>query len=400
MGPDYDVIVVGGGPAGSTAARACARFGLKTLLIEKERFPRYKPCGGCLSLKSIQLLGFDLGPVIENAICRVKFTYGLKDPFFFQSDKPFVYLVMRDRLDEFLIRKAAGEGVEVAEGERVREVREAGSGIEVTLAGGQRLGSEYLIGADGPLSIVARSLSLPTPKANRDGMGLESEVPLESIAHFPDEKPPLIHLDFGGVPNGYGWIFPKKEMLSIGIGGMALKGKTAKLKSHLSSLIEGLGYLNGREVENAKAHLLPSFYDEGQKVSRGRVLLVGDAAHLMDPLMGEGIYYALRSGMLAAEALHRSKSDGSPASDLYQESLRVQVFENLKWALYFSRIAFRFTKLAYQTLKRYPELGDHYIGVLEGRENYQGFVSSVKERMKDLLGGKLTGRIRRAIAGS
>jgi geranylgeranyl reductase family protein len=400
MGQDYDVIVVGGGPGGSSAAGGCARSGLRTLIIEKERFPRYKPCGGCLSLKSIQLLDFDFGSVIENTIYGVKFTYGFREPFFFQSRQPIAFLVMRDRFDDLLARKALEAGAEFLEGETVRGIRERGSGIEVELARGETLRSEYLIGADGPLSVVARSLSLLSPSGHRDGIGLASEVPFESIGHFPEEASRFIHLDFGGVPNGYGWVFPKKEVLSIGIGGLDLRKKAARLRPVFASFLKDLEYLDGRGNESARAHPLPSFYHERQKVARGKVLLVGDAAHLLDPLMGEGIYYALRSGRLAAEAIVRSKAEGTSASDLYQESVQAQIFNHLKWALYFSRFAFRFTRLAFRTLKRYSDLGDHYLRVMEGKENYQTFVSSVKERMKELLGGRLSEKIKRAMARS
>ena len=92
--------------------------------------------------------------------------------------------------------------------------------------------------------------------------------------------------------------------------------------------------------------------------------------------------------MLAAEAIIHSEERGISPSDLYQANVRRQIFENLKWALYFSRFVFPFTKLAYKTLKRYPELGNIYLQVLEGSETYQGFVAKVKERMKDLLGGE------------
>ena len=102
MNFDYDVIVVGAGPGGATAARFCAKAGLKTLLIEKERLPRYKPCGGCLSTKTVHLLGFDLSPVIENTIYGAKFTYCSKDPFFIESKDPIAFLVMRDRFDQLL----------------------------------------------------------------------------------------------------------------------------------------------------------------------------------------------------------------------------------------------------------------------------------------------------------
>ena len=146
-------------------------------------------------------------------------------------------------------------------------------------------------------------------------------------------------------------------------------------------------------------HPLPSFYDEGQRVSQGRVLLVGDAGYLIDPLTGEGIYYAIRSGMLAADAILQSKEKGILPSDLYQTAVRVAIFENLKWALLFTRFVKRFNKLSYQTLKHYPELGTLYLQVLEGRETYRGFVEKVKQRVKGFLKGRFSDKIKRAMAG-
>jgi geranylgeranyl reductase family protein len=400
MGFDYDVVVVGAGPGGSTAARFCAQAGLKTLLIEKEKMPRYKACGGCLSLKAVNLLGLDLNPVVETMIYKVRFTYRLKDSFSFEWRHPIAFMVMRDRFDQFLVKQALEKGTEALEGVRVVKVEEKRDGVEVELNEGEKIRSEYLIGADGQESIVGKSLSLLPPKGRGKGFGMESEIPFGSTFDFPREELQLVHLDFGGVPNGYGWVFPKKEGLSIGVGGMLRDGAKTNLRQYFNTFIHELHYIKQEKVEKVIGHLLPSFYDERQKVSKGRVLLVGDAAHLMDPLMGEGIYYALLSGMLATEAILQSKESGVLASDLYQIKVQDHISENLKWALQFSRFAFRFTNLAYRTLKRYQDLADLYLQVLEGRETYQGFVGRVKERTRDLLGGKLTERIKRAMAGS
>jgi geranylgeranyl reductase family protein len=400
MGFDYDVVVVGAGPGGSTAARFCVQAGLKTLLVEKEKMPRYKACGGCLSLKAVHLLGLDLNPVVETMIHKVKFTYRLKDSFSFEWRQPIAFMVMRDRFDQFLVKQALEKGAEVLEGVRVVKVEEKGDGVEVALNEGEKIRCEYLIGADGQESIVGKSLSLLPPKGDRNGFGMESEIPFESIFDFPREELQLVHIDFGGVPNGYGWVFPKKEGLSIGVGGMLRDAAKTNLRQSFDMFIHGLNYIKQGKVEKVIGHPLPSFYDERQRVAKGKVLLVGDAAHLMDPLMGEGIYYALRSGMLAAEAILQSKESGLLASDLYQMKVQEHISENLKWALQFSRFAFRFTSLAYRTLKRYRDLADLYLQVLEGRETYQGFVGRLKERMRDLLGGKLTERIKRAMAGA
>ena len=400
MNSDYDIIVVGGGPGGSTTATFCAKAGVKTLLIEKERLPRYKPCGGCLSAKTVRLLGFDLSPVIENTVYGAKFTYCSKDPFFIESKKPIAFLVMRDRFDQVLIDRALEAGTKVLDGERVTKVEEGADGVSLELTSGVKLRCQVLIGADGSESMVARSLFLRPKKNDGYGVAVESETPFNSSVPFPKEEFQFVHLDFGRVPNGYGWVFPKKEWLSIGIGGMFRESEKMNPRHYFKSFVKGLSYIPEGKTGKMIGHLLPSFYDENQKVAQGRFLLVGDAAHLMDPLQGEGIYYAVRSGMLAADAILEWKKRGIAPSNVYQEAVHLEICENLKWALTLSHIVFRFTKLAYGTLKRYPELGEIYIRVLEGKETYQGFVTKVKERMKDFLKGKLSEKIKRAMAGS
>lgn len=257
MGFDYDVIVVGAGPGGSTAARFCSQAGLKTLLIEKEKMPRYKACGGCLSFKTVQLLGFDVSPVLENTINEVKFTYRMKEPFSIESRQPMAFLVMRDRFDQFLVKKTLDEGTTLLEGERVEGVEEKDGSVEVQLYKGKKIRCEYLIGADGAESIVARSLSLLPPKGDGIGIALESEIPFERTVDFPKEELHRIHLDFGRIPNGYGWMFPKREGLSIGIGGMLTDGVKLSPRRYFGPFIKGLNYIHEGEVRKVIGHPLP-----------------------------------------------------------------------------------------------------------------------------------------------
>lgn len=395
---DYEVIIVGAGPGGSTAARYCAQSGLRTLIIEKEKFPRYKPCGGCLSLKAHQLLKLDLSSVIENTIYGAKFSYRFKNLFFIESKTPIAYMVMRDRFDQFLLDEALRKGSHFLDGEKVTGVIEKENKIEVTLEKGKKLFCRFLIGADGAGSLIARSIFPSSNETQWNGIAIEGEFPLEASKGFPMEEFHLVHLDFGGVPNGYGWVFPKKDRLSIGMGGIFQENRKMKLRDYFEAFRKGLPYLEEGKMERLMGHPLPSFYHERQKVSRGRILLVGDAAHLMDPLQGEGIYYAILSGQLAAQAIIQSTEKGITPSEYYQESIHLHISENLKWALPFSRFVYRFTKLAYEALKNYPELAHFYLQVLEGKENYKGFVSKMKARIGDLLKGRLSEKIQKAIS--
>lgn len=393
---DYDVIVVGAGPGGSTAARACAKSGLKTLIIEKENLPRYKPCGGCLSLKTVDKLQFDISPIIENIIYGAKFSYCFKDQFIIKSKNPIAYLVMRDQFDKFLTDKAIEDGSELLEGVKVLSVEERDGGVFAKLSKGGGLFSEYLIGADGAESIVARSIL--QEKDRKNGIAIESEIPLGESIDFPEEEFQLVHLDFGLVPNGYGWVFPKKNYLSIGVGGMFKEENRIPIRRYFNSFLNGLEFIPRERNLKQLGHLLPTFFSENQKVSKGNILLVGDAANLMDPLQGEGIYYAIYSGMLAAQAILESKEKGIPPSGLYQEVINNKIFNNLKHALSFSQFVFRFTKLSYKTLKKYPELGEFYLGVLGGKETYFDFITKVKKRIKDLLKGKISDKIQEAMS--
>jgi flavin-dependent dehydrogenase len=290
------------------------------------------------------------------------------------------------------------DGAELFEGERVIGVEEKANGVKVELAKGEKFYCRYLIGADGADSIVARSLSLPSPREDGSGIAIESEISFDSSIDFPQKELQFIHLDFGRIPNGYGWVFPKKEWLSIGIGGMFRETKKMNPRRYFGDFLKGLSYIPKGKTGKVIGHFLPSFYDENQKVSQGRILLVGDAAHLMDPLQGEGIYYAIRSGMLAGEAMEEWKREGIAPSDFYQRAVHYDICGNLKWALTLSRFVFRFTKLAYRTLKRYPELGEFYLQTLDGRETYQGFVRNVKTRIRDFLKGQLSEKIKEAMA--
>ena len=154
----YDAIIVGAGPAGSTAARLLAAKGAKVLLLDKQKFPRDKPCGGGVTLRASSEVDIDLTPIIEQTVYGARFSLRLKKGFDRRFEKPLTYMTQRARLDAHLAQCAAEAGAEFHDGEAVRSIEVAGAPTVRTDQG--RYSSEVLIGADGANGIVGAAAGL------------------------------------------------------------------------------------------------------------------------------------------------------------------------------------------------------------------------------------------------
>src|SRR6267143_821035 len=327
----YDAVVVGMGPAGATAAYELSRAGLSVLAIEKETHPRYKVCGGGLSARIDRILEDDYKSVVEHTIYGIQFSYRGADPFFLDSSSTIAHMVMRDRFDHFLVENARRVGTEVHEDEPVTSCRQLSDGIEVTTDWGRYL-AKVLIGADGANSLVAQQL-FPGRRSRRMAT-LESEIPIGPAPHYPGTGRALI--DIGATPAGYAWIFPKQERLSIGVGD--LRGGLASPKKIFDRFVRDEKGLAPWKVPQPIGHPLPIFseHSEANRESvglvSGRALLVGDAGHLVDPLFGEGIYYAIRSGQLAAETILNQVNDRRRSLGDYDVAVRREIYEEFRVA--------------------------------------------------------------------
>jgi len=338
MRRDYDCIVVGAGPGGSTAAYELARQGVRVGLFEKQSLPRTKPCGGCLSLKIDRILPPDFHPLIERTIYGVRFTFEGLRPIHRRSDDPVAYMVMRDRFDAFLAGRAEAAGAILHEGETVRAVRELEDGVVVeTTRGVYR--TPFLVGADGATGIVARDLGLKPGK--RLAVALEGEVTVAPA--MLDALGDEVWIEFGSVPYGYGWVFPKRDHLSVGVGG--LKDHMGHPRDYYDAYMEDEGLLEAIEREERRGFIIPVF-DDGRTPRRtAHALLVGDAAGLVDPFLGEGIYYAIRSGQLAAEAIAGTRA-GLSGLDTYDAFLEEDILPDFAAARKMSRMLYTFPEIA------------------------------------------------------
>ncbi len=288
-----DVIVVGSGPAGSTAARTIAESGASVLLLDRARFPRDKPCGGGVTIRCANLLPFSIDPVVEDVITAARLRIRGRREVTKRTDEPITYMTQRRRLDAFLAERAQESGVEFRDGQTVRNVVRYGDGtFEVTTADGVHR-SRVVIGADGANGIVGNRLGY---EHHQDGaVALEGNMPFPD--GVPDEFRGQVVLNFGYLPGGYAWIFPKGDHVNVGVGGW--RDVSGPLLRPALQRVCRLYGLDPDRLEHLRGHHLP-MQRRGMTLAANGSALIGDAAGLVDPLSGEGIYAALMSGTAIA----------------------------------------------------------------------------------------------------
>jgi geranylgeranyl reductase family protein len=281
----FDVVVVGAGPAGSASAYRLADAGAKVLLVDRARFPRDKPCGGGLTGRAVRQLPCDVEPVVEARVAEVEFRVGprstVKD-----AGEPLVLMTQRRRLDLHLAEAAAARGAEFRDGFKVESL--------------DSVDADYVVVAAGANGGLARELA----------PGVIHGVAFEGNADYPAEHyRGRAVLEFGAVPGGYGWVFAKGDHVNVGVGGWESEGP--RVREHLARLCGEHG-IDPESLRDVRGHRLPMRRSiEG--LTDGRTLLVGDAAGLVDPLTGDGMYEALLSARLATDAILAGRPHEYPA---------------------------------------------------------------------------------------
>lgn len=344
----FDVIIVGGGPAGSSAGAVLAKSGAAALILDKRRFPREKLCAGLLTWKTMDALERIFGATAES-LCesgvvnhkssgyRIRF----RERILVEGDMfyPF-HFTRRCDLDAFLLAKAAEAGAVIATGERVEQV-DALRGVVVT-ASGRTFKAGRIIGADGAMSAVRAGFPID-PRAWRANLGTGVEVML----HKDDPRlGPHIHEDLkasfptvyaGFIPAGYAWVFPHRDRLVLGLGSLNRAG-AGRFRHAFTGFLRFLGLPESLDGE-LRGHPLPY----GNYIARpayGRALLAGDAAGYVETLFGEGIYYALRSGELAGAAVAGSLRTGVDPLGAYEQGLRKDIFPELVYSRRLRRLLY------------------------------------------------------------
>ena len=276
----FDVLVVGGGPAGSTTAYRLADAGASVLLVDKAAFPRDKPCGGGLTTRAFLQCPVDPTPVVEEEVDLVELRFRYDDSVVRHSAAPVIRMTQRRRLDAFLLDAAREKGVEVREGVT----------IDVTKAP-----ADVIVGADGANGTTARALGLGTGIVH--GVAYEGNVAYGVVDAARYRRRAVVEL--ADIPGGYGWVFPKGDHVNVGVGAWQSEGP--RIREHLARVCAAHG-LEAGQLENLRGHRLP-LRPPGVRIASERALLVGDAAGLIDPVSGDGMYECFVSSRLAAEAI-------------------------------------------------------------------------------------------------
>ena len=335
----FDALVVGAGPAGSLTAYHLASAGATVLLVDKARFPRDKPCGGGVTTRAARLLPFTIDPVVEDVVDTFEFRlrYGAR----FErasSDGPLCLMTQRRRLDAFLAEQAASAGADFRDGVKVGAIETRGDGVSATVDG-ERVEAAALIGADGANGVTARTLGLGGDYAY--GVAFEGNVPY-GPAPEPRYRGRLV-LELGIVPGGYGWVFPKGDHVNVGVGGWESEGPRLR---ELLRRVAGAHGLADEPLENLRGHRLPLRRPES-RIAHSRAALVGDAAGLVDPLTGDGMYEAFYSARLASEAVLDLLAGRARSLEPYADRLSAGL-SRLTATSWKAKLAFdRFPRLAF-----------------------------------------------------
>ena len=303
MRTDFDAIIVGAGPAGTAAAFRLHQSGHRVLLVDKRPFPRVKPCGGGITIKALKLLPWSVAPVLETATRRLRMSLtggATSRDTVFETGDPVCTFAVRTAFDAFNLEKVVAAGVTFEHAKGALEIAEDEDCVRVTL-GTHIVSAKYLVGADGANSTVRRVTKMAS--AFRRGFAIEGVVDNADV-----REPPIAEFRFGQVPNGYGWLFPKRDHVNAGI--YTWDPTVSLAKDQLGS------YVRQRLGTGAVSDIVGfpiGFGGASYIQDSNRVLLVGDAGGFAEPLLGEGIHNALKSGQAAAAAIDATEAGRSPS---------------------------------------------------------------------------------------
>lgn len=361
-----DCVIVGAGPAGSSALKYLAQKGVDAICIDKETFPRYKPCGGAISALTARQLDFPWEDLIEASLSHIDLSLMHRDPISLSTDEPFAHFVMRDRFDHRLLDVALEAGGRFYPGHAVTRIERKKEFVEVTTSKGD-FRARYVIGADGTNSVVAREIG-----HFYDSRGIAMEAEIKAPPHILKRYENRIYVSYAQPPHGYGWIFPKANQLSVGVG--TFSNKRNPIKPVFDK------FLHTTELAGFPMDVFGHPIPAGGKRHTlwvPRIVLVGDAAGLNDPLSGEGIAHGIRSGYIAARHIFEAINEDIVDFDAYQKEIDDDIVDDLVKAAWIAKRMYTFPKAFHWFLKKSPGMLELYLRLIRGDLDYDDVITEL-----------------------
>jgi geranylgeranyl reductase family protein len=375
MAIEYDTVIVGGGPAGSSLGYMLGKKGKKVAIVDKASFPRHKLCGGLMAHKARfvyeKMLGKSIDDIFVEKTDRVRFF--MKDRHFSSFNTQILDLIDRVSFDNYLIDHFKEAGGTVYENSMIKP--NSITANTVTLASGELIEFKVLVGADGALSQVRKLID---PNYQTNCFCFEAFVPAEK-----NTEPNDVCIYFNYIRNGYAWKFPAAHgAMMYGIGGETSWVKDTR--SAFAKFLEDYGVAD--KVGPWQGAFLPIGNYVREPYSRTMpLILVGDAAGLANAITGEGLYYAAASGLFASRAIIEYLDKNADLNRAYQQRLelihhhiRMQEFINKAWKHpWFKRIYFK-------TLG-YPNWSNRFVCNHFITGNYKATTNKLHEAIEEAL---------------
>ncbi|MEM8504563.1 MAG: geranylgeranyl reductase family protein [Cyanobacteria bacterium P01_D01_bin.1] len=380
----FDCIIVGAGPAGSSAAYHLAKAGCSVLLLEKAALPRYKACTGAVSPSVADWFDFDFSPAIDSEIRRVRYTWKLGDAIDAELETVPIWSVRREKFDQFLVEQAQRAGAAVRDQTEVTGAVFERDHWRILVTGdhtddrigdrtddrtGESLSGRYIIAADGAKGPMADLLGFRKHK-------LREAAVLEFDTAKPVEKG-AFSFEFGMAKNGCLWSFPKQQGYSLGVSsfiGDSIRDPRKLLDQYAPAF--GVGPSQGKFY----THPL-KLWDGNRALHTDQALIVGEAAAIVDPLTAEGIRPAMYSAVMAAAAVEKALKGDSSAIAHYTQVIHESWGSDMQWAQRIASVFFRVPKIGYRVGIKRPTSTKRLGQILAGEISYADIANRVIKRI-------------------
>ena len=368
----FDVLIVGAGAAGSSAAFHLAAAGHSVALLERDPEPRLKPCGGGMAASVQSWFPFPLDPAVEQVIQRVDFSWCLDDPVIAElpGDAPF-WIVRRESLDQLLAQQASQAGAQCLNGIEITAIVRDADYWTVTANNGRHWQGRAVVIADGSGSPWPQRFGLG-PKQIQTATTMS--VRLEGQGSMADGT---TRFEFGLVKQGFAWAFPIAGGVNIGVGSFIGK-QDADPDDVLAQLLPDLGFPADAGIRQ-RGQL--RIWNGHHRLDADGIVVVGDAASLCDPFLAEGLRPALMSGCEAAHHLDLWLRREQPNLRGYSEAMRKRWGDSMAWGKRIAQVFYRFPGVGYQLGIKRPTAPQRIAQILSGEMGYGDIAQRVIKRL-------------------